>query len=138
MTTSPVFEMRVALTPAHYEQAVEFYCRGLGIEPAQLWDNEDGSHAVILELGRATLEIFNEKHAASVDQIEVGHRVTGQFRFAFRVPDVDAAVARLLEHGAILVHAPVVTPWGHRNARLQAPDGLQITLFEVPAGTDPI
>ncbi|MBI5959284.1 MAG: VOC family protein [Chloroflexi bacterium] len=138
MTTFPVAEMRVAITVAEYERLVEFYCQGLGIEPAQLWTNEDGSRAVILELGRATLEIFNEKHAASVDQIEVGRRVTGQFRFAFRVPDVDAAVSRLLEHGAVLVSEPVVTPWGHRNARLQAPDGLQITLFEVPTGVDPI
>jgi lactoylglutathione lyase len=45
---------------------------------------------------------------------------------------VDAAVARLLEHGATLVHDPVVTPWGDRNARVQSPDGLQVTLFQAP------
>jgi hypothetical protein len=26
----------------------------------------------------------------------------------------------------------VITPWGDRNVRLSAPDGLQITLFQVP------
>lgn len=129
MAASPVLELRVALTVADYDRLVEFYCQGLGIEPAQLWSN-DGGHAVILELGRATLEIFDENQAAAVDRIEVGQRVSGPIRFAIQVPDVDAAVARLLEHGAVLVHDPVVTPWGDRNARVQAPDGLQITLFE--------
>jgi catechol 2,3-dioxygenase-like lactoylglutathione lyase family enzyme len=136
--TPPVAEMRVALTTADYDRLVEFYCQGLGIEPAQLWTNDDGSRAIILDLGRATLELFNERHAASVDQIEVGRRVTGPFRFAFRVPDVDAALERLLAHGAVLVSAPIVTPWGHRNARVQSPDGMQITLFEVLAGVDPL
>jgi predicted enzyme related to lactoylglutathione lyase len=51
-------------------------------------------------------------------------------RFAFQVPDVDAASARMVAHGAKLVHAPVETPWRHRNARVEV-DGLQITLFQV-------
>ncbi len=87
-------------------------------------------HAVLLELGRATLEIFDEGQAEMVDQIEVGQRVSGPIRFALQVPDVDAAVARLVAHGAVLMGGPLVTPWGDRNARVQAPDGLQITLFE--------
>jgi uncharacterized glyoxalase superfamily protein PhnB len=40
---------------------------------------------------------------------------------------------RLLAHGATLVHPPIVTPWRHRNARVQDPDGLQVTLFQVLA-----
>jgi catechol 2,3-dioxygenase-like lactoylglutathione lyase family enzyme len=124
-----VLEFRVALTTTEYERVVDFYCQGLGIEPAQLWTNQ-GGRALILELGRGTLEIFDENHAAAVDQIEVGQRVSGPIRFALQVPDVDAAVARLVDHGAVLVHEPIVTPWGHRNARLQSPDGLQVTLFE--------
>jgi hypothetical protein len=39
-------------------------------------------------------------------------------------------VARLAAHDATLVHGPVVTPWGDRNARVQDPDGMQVTLFE--------
>ncbi len=131
MVTSPVLELRVALTSADFERIVEFYCQGLGIEPAQLWTNGD-SHAVLLELGRATLELFDESQAVMVDQIEVGQRVSGPIRFALQVPDVDAAVARLVKHGAALIGGPLVTPWGDRNARLQAPDGMQITLFESP------
>ncbi|MCU0493226.1 MAG: hypothetical protein MUD01_16695 [Chloroflexaceae bacterium] len=126
----PILELRVALTTTAYEQLVELYCVGLGISPAELWTN-DQDRAVILSMGEATLELFDEAHAALVDQLEVGKRVSGPIRFALRVPDVDAAVANVIAHGATLVHASIVTPWGHKNARVQDPDGLQITLFEV-------
>jgi methylmalonyl-CoA/ethylmalonyl-CoA epimerase len=130
----PVLEFRVALTVDEYDRLVEFYCKGLGIEPTELWETED-ARARLLELGRGTLEIFDQNHAALVDDIEAGQRLSGQIRFAFEVPDVDAAVERLLKHGATLVHEPIVTPWNHRNARLQAPDGMQITIYQVLGDT---
>jgi len=130
-TNGPVFELRVALTTADYERMVRFYREGLGLEPADIWTDEQGQ-ALIFEMGKATLEIFDEGHAASVDQIEAGRRTSGHIRFALEVPDLQAAMDRLLAHGATLVHPPVVTPWGHHNVRLQDPDGMQITLFQVP------
>jgi hypothetical protein len=40
--------------------------------------------------------------------------------------------ARALEAGGAKVLAdPVVTPWSHRNVRVRAPDGMQLTLFTV-------
>jgi uncharacterized glyoxalase superfamily protein PhnB len=84
----------------------------------------------MLELGKATLEIFDEPQARAIDEIEVGERVTGQVRFALQVPDLRVAVDRLVSQGAIVVHPPVATPWGDLNARLQDPDGMQITLFQ--------
>jgi catechol 2,3-dioxygenase-like lactoylglutathione lyase family enzyme len=124
-------ELRVALTTADYERLVRFYCDGLGIEPAALWAN-DGGRALLLELGRGTLEIFDEAHAEAVDRIEAGERVSGPIRLALQVPDLQAAMDRLLAKGAVLVHPPVVTPWGDHNVRLQDPDGMQITLFQAP------
>jgi lactoylglutathione lyase len=126
---SPILELRVALTTGDYERLVKFYCDGLGIEPAAVWNNA-GGQALVLDMGHATLEIFDEAQAQLVDQIEVGKRISGQVRLALQVPDVQAAMERLLAHGATLVHAPVVTPWGDTNARLQDPDGIQITLFQ--------
>jgi methylmalonyl-CoA/ethylmalonyl-CoA epimerase len=128
-TNDPVIELRVALTTDDYERLVKFYCDGLGIEPAQVWDNSQGQ-ALILDMGRATLEIFDETQAQTIDQIEAGQRLSGQIRFALQVPDLKAAMDRLLAHGATLVHPPVVTPWGDYNVRLQDPDGMQITLFQ--------
>ena len=128
--TSPVLELRVALTTSDYEALVRFYTEGLGLEPAALWT--DAGKAMLLELGRATVEIFDEDHAEEVDRIEVGQRVSGPVRFAIQVPDVDAALKRVLAYGATMVHEPVTTPWGDTNARVQSPDGLQVTLFQAP------
>ena len=125
----PVIELRVAVTTSDYERLVKFYCDGLGIEPAAIWDNGQGQ-ALILNMGSATLEIFDETQAQTIDQIEAGKRISGQLRFALQVPDLKAAMERLLAHGATLVHPPIVTPWGDTNVRLQDPDGMQITLFQ--------
>jgi len=126
----PILELRIALTVRDYERSVKFYCDGLGIEPAAIWNNGDG-HALILDMGKATLEVFDEAQAETIDQLEAGQRVSGQIRFALQVPDLKVAMERLLAHGATLVHPPILTPWGDYNARLQDPDGMQITLFQV-------
>ncbi len=126
----PILELRVALTTSDYERAVNFYCDGLGIEPAAIWNNDQG-RALMLEMGIARLEIFDEAQAQTIDQIETGGRTSGQIRFALQVPDLQAAMERLLAHGARLVHPPIITPWGDYNVRLQDPDGMQITIFQV-------
>jgi lactoylglutathione lyase len=133
MSTSihPVLELRVALTTMEYERLVNFYSDGLGIEPAAIWSN-DGGKALILDMGKATLELFDARQAEVIDQLEAGRRVSGQIRFALQVPDLKAAMERLLAHGATLVHEPVMTPWGDYNVRLQDPDGMQVTLFQAP------
>lgn len=130
-----VFELRVALTSRDYERIVKFYCEGLGIEPAAIWNN-DGGRAMMLEMGTATLELFDETQAVVIDRIEAGEHVSGQVRLALRVPDLQAAMQRLLAHGATLVHPPVNTPWGDTNVRLQDPDGMQITLFQAPSSQE--
>ena len=129
ISNNPILELRVALTTSDYERLVNFYSKGLGIEPAAIWNN-DGGKALMLDMGKATLELFDERQAAVIDQLEAGQRISGQIRFALQVPDLNAAIERLLAHGARLVHEPVLTPWGDYNARLQDPDGMQVTLFQ--------
>lgn len=127
----PIFELRVALTVSSFERSIKFYCAGLGLEPAQIWNNGQGQ-ALILDMGKATLEIFDEAQRRTIDEIETGQQgVSGQVRFALQVPDLKAAMERLIAHGATLVHPPIITPWGDHNVRLQDPDGMQITLFQV-------
>jgi uncharacterized glyoxalase superfamily protein PhnB len=83
-------------------------------------------------MGKATLEIFDEAQAETIDKLEAGARVSGQIRFALQVPDLKVAMDKLLAHGGTLVHEPVMTPWGDHNVRLQDPEGMQITLFQSP------
>lgn len=127
--TRPILELRVAVTTKDYEALVAFYQEALGLEPAALWTDEHG-HAMMFEMGRGALELFDEPYAAQIDRIEAGQRLSGHIRFALQVPDLDAAIRRLTAKGVTLIHEPIITPWGDRNARLQAPDGLQITLFQ--------
>jgi catechol 2,3-dioxygenase-like lactoylglutathione lyase family enzyme len=132
----PVLELRVALTTSDFAQMTRFYTDGLGVQPAAFFEN-DGGRAVMVDLGRATLEIFDEAQAKAIDQLEAGGRVSGQVRLALQVPDLHVAMDRLLAHGARIVHEPVHTPWGDYNVRLQAPDGMQITLFQSSAEEPP-
>jgi methylmalonyl-CoA/ethylmalonyl-CoA epimerase len=87
---------------------------------------------ILLDAGRATLELFDEQQAKSVDRIEAGRRVSGPVRFALSVDDLDATAYRLVAAGAEAMAPPVVPPWGGRNARLRTPDGMQLTLFSEP------
>jgi lactoylglutathione lyase len=93
---------------------------------------EERGRVTILEAGRATLELLDEEHAAFVDEVEVGRRVAGHVRVAFEVDDAAATTRALEAAGATVVAAPTETPWRSLNARLEAPAGLQLTLFQEP------
>ena len=126
---APVLELRVALTTQAFERLSAFYRAGLGLAPSHEWPQDQG-RSLVLDLGRATLEVFDEKQAQTIDQSEVGRRVSGPVRFALQVPNLDAAIKRLQEHNAKLVHGPVTAPWGDQTARFEDPDGMQITLYQ--------
>ena len=64
-----------------------------------------------------------------IDEVEVGRRVAGHIRVAFRVED-SAGTEETLEHaGARVLAMARGTPWNSLNARLEGPAGLQLTLF---------
>lgn len=123
-----VTELRLAFTVKDFDQALAFYRDALGMEQLADWSSEAG-RVVALDAGRAVLELLDEAQAGVVDEIEAGRRVSGTVRFALRVADSEAMAWRLAEAGAAPVAPPVLTPWGDRNARVEAPDGMQLTLF---------
>jgi methylmalonyl-CoA/ethylmalonyl-CoA epimerase len=129
-----VRQLRVVLTVEDFDRSVAFYRDALGLEQLAEWSSEDG-RVVALAAGEATLELLDEAQARHVDEIEAGARVSGPVRLAFEVGDSEAAARRLVKAGAEPVSGPVTTPWRDRNVRVQAPDGLQLTLFttEEPA-----
>jgi catechol 2,3-dioxygenase-like lactoylglutathione lyase family enzyme len=130
MPESPVRELRLALTVERYGEAVAFYRDVLGLPVIEAWEGPEGSGAV-LDAGRATLELLSVPQAELVDQVEVGSRVAGPVRIALEVADSVQTARRLVAGGAAALAEPVVTPWRHRNVRLRAPDGMQLTLFTV-------
>jgi lactoylglutathione lyase len=132
-TGGPVHELRVVVTAGDYDAAVTFYRDVLGLHERASYESPDG-RVVILEAGRATLEIADANQAAFIDRVEVGRRVAGHIRIAFQVDDSGRTTKLLAAAGAAILAEPVLTPWGSLNARLEAPGGLQLTLFtEEPA-----
>jgi tRNA(Arg) A34 adenosine deaminase TadA/catechol 2,3-dioxygenase-like lactoylglutathione lyase family enzyme len=125
---NPVRELRVALTVEDYGQTVAFYRDVLGLLVRMAWDEPEG-RGTIFEAGRATLEVISVDQAELIDRIEVGERVAGPVRLALEVEDSERTARELVAGGAESLAAAVVTPWGDRNARVSAPDGMQLTLF---------
>ncbi len=123
-----VTELRVALTVKNFDQALAFYRDAVGLDQLADWSSETG-RVVVLGAGRATLELLDEAQAATVDAVEAGRRVSGPVRLAAGVADSEDLAERLAAAGAVPVAPPVLTPWGDRNARVQTPDGMQLTLF---------
>jgi predicted enzyme related to lactoylglutathione lyase len=124
-----VRELRLVVTVEDYEGALRFYRDVLGLPEIGAFDDGAGRVA-ILDAGRATLELSDVPHAEHIDALEVGRRVAGAIRVALQVDGVDAVTDAAVSGGATLLGAPVPTPWGSRNSRLDAPGGLQLTLFE--------
>ena len=125
-----VMQMRLVVEAADYDEAVAFYRDLLGAREELVVEGEGGEKVTILEVGRATLELSNPAQVAMIDEVEVGRRVSPRLRVAFEVADAEGVTRRLVDGGAELVAPPTVTPWQSLNARLSAPAGLQITLFE--------
>jgi len=124
-----VRELRLVVTASDYDEALRFYRDVLGLPQLAAFDDGSG-HVVILDAGRATLELSDLPHAEHIDRVEVGRRVAGHIRVAFGVADAAGATDRLVGAGATLIAAPVETPWRSLNSRLDAPGGLQLTLFQ--------
>ncbi len=127
-------ELRIALTVDDLDAALEFYRDALGLTVLADWNTPE-ARGVLLEAGRATLELFNEGQAALVDELEVGRRVAGTVRLALEVENSGELGDALERAGAERLGGPVVAPWVDRNVRLRAPDGMQLTLF-TPADSD--
>jgi catechol 2,3-dioxygenase-like lactoylglutathione lyase family enzyme len=127
--TAAVRELRLVVTAADYDDALPFYRDVLGLAERESYNSPDG-RGTILEAGRATLELADANQAEFIDQVEVGRRVAGHIRVAFEVADTAAATTRLVDAGAELIAEPTRTLWDSLNARLAAPAGLQLTLFQ--------
>jgi L-ascorbate metabolism protein UlaG (beta-lactamase superfamily)/catechol 2,3-dioxygenase-like lactoylglutathione lyase family enzyme len=124
-----VRQLRLVVEVPDFEHAAAFYRDALGLPVELDLEGEAGEHVLILDAGRATLELSNPQQVAMIDEVEVGRRVAPRLRVAFEVDDAASATDALVDAGAELVAPPTRTPWDSLNSRLGAPE-LQITLFE--------
>ena len=121
------------VTTEDYDDALRFYRDVLGLREHASFE-ANGGRLTILEAGRATMEVAEPAYAAYIDEVEVGRRVAGHIRVAFEVADSAATTRAAEAAGAEVLAEPTRTPWNSLNARLAAPGGLQLTLFEELSG----
>ncbi len=128
--SAPVRQLRLVVEAADFEAAVRFYRDVLGLPEQMAFEAEGDARVVILDAGRATLELANPAQKAMIDRVEAGGHVSDRIRVAFEVDDTAAVTATLTAAGARLVAPPTETPWRSLNSRLDAPASLQLTLFQ--------
>lgn len=126
----PVLQMRLVVEADDYDEAVRFFRDVLGLREEEAFSGPGGARVAILDAGRATLEIANPAQKRMIDEVEVGRPVAPRMRVAFEVADTLSVTDALVAAGAELIAPPVETPWRSLNSRLNAPAGLQITLFQ--------
>jgi predicted enzyme related to lactoylglutathione lyase len=125
-----VLQLRLVVETDEFDAALNFYRDALGLVEQAAFEGDGDARVVILDAGRATLELVNAAQRRMIDQIEVGRDASPRLRVAFEVPDCKTATSQLASAGATLIGGPVVTPWRSLNARFDAPADLQLTLFQ--------
>ena len=127
-------QLRLVLETADLDAALAFYRDTLGLPELESYQGDGGARVAILGIPTATLELANTAQVAMIDEVEVGRPVAHPFpltvRVAFEVVDATAATTALVDAGAVPVAPPARTPWNSLNARMEGPDGLQLTVFE--------
>ena len=118
-----VLQLRLVVEADDFDAALAFYRDQLGLAEQAAFESGDDARVVILDAGRATLELCNPAQKDMIDAIEVGHPASPKIRVAFEVPDTAGTTTRLVDAGATLIGAPVETPWRSLNSRLDAPAG---------------
>lgn len=122
-------ELRIILTVDNLDEIIKFYRDVAGLHTSKEWRVESGN-GIILEAGRASLELIDRKDAAGIDDIEVGKRISGPVRLALNIGEnIEEASERFIEGGAVTLADIKQAPWS-KVQRLQDPSGMQFTLFE--------
>ncbi len=123
-------QLRVVVEAADFEVAVAFYRDVLGLGEQASFEGDGDARVVILDAGRATLELANPAQTRMIDEVEVGRRISPHIRLAFEVDDAASRTRALEAAGATVLAAPTRTPWQSLNSRLNGPAEIQLTLFE--------
>ncbi|MBF4632851.1 VOC family protein [Agreia pratensis] len=124
-----VRQLRLVVEADDYDAAVAFYRDALGLTEQAAYVGEGDAKVMILNAGLATLEIANPAQKRMIDRVEAEGKPSARIRIAFEVDDSPSVTNDLIEAGAELIAEPRETPWRSVNSRLEAPAGLQVTVF---------
>lgn len=123
-------QLRLVVEAEDFDAALVFYRDVLGLTEQVAFEGEGEARVAILDAGGATLELSNPAQVRMIDQVEADGTPSARIRVAFEVDDATRMTDELVNGGAGLIAEPRETPWRSLNSRLQAPAGLQVTLFQ--------
>jgi glyoxylase I family protein len=120
----------VAIIASNYERSKRFYTETLGFKViAENYRAERDSYKLDLRLQDGTqIELFS---FPSPPPRPSRPEACGLRHLAFRVPNVDAAVAHLQAHGVAVEAIRIDEYTGRRFTFFADPDGLPLELYEV-------
>ena len=125
-----VRQLRLVVEAADFDEALRFYRDVLGMPEAEAYSGPGGAEVVILDAGRATLELSNPAQVRFIDDVETDGGRSDRLRVALEVDDAASVTDDLVDGGADLEASARETPWRSVNARLRGPGGLQLTIFQ--------
>ena len=125
-----VRQLRLVVEAADFDEALRFYRDVLGMPEAEAYSGPGGAEVVILDAGRATLELSNPAQVRFIDDVETDGGRSDRLRVALEVDDAASVTDELVDGGAELEASARETPWRSVNARLRGPAGLQLTIFQ--------
>jgi len=128
--TPGALQLRVVLQVDDIDAALAFYRDALGLPQQAAFEGEGDARVAILDAGRATLELANAAQVAMIDRVETDGVTSPHIRIAFEVTDADGVTHTLESAGAAVLAPARETPWRSRNARLDDPEGNQLTVFQ--------
>lgn len=113
-------QFRFLFTSDCYEETVVFYAETMGLPIVRSW-TDNGRGTIVAATGDSQIEIFEGEPSDPLSNVAL----------SWEVDDVNERYRDLVQAGVAFDGPPVVQPWGHLNCTLEAPHGLNITLFTV-------
>lgn len=124
-------QLRLIIETDDFDDAVHFYRDVLGMPEQPAFATAGDDRVSILFAGAATIELATPTHVRAIDEIEKAPTATGTtLRIALEVDDTERATDDAVAAGMRRLAAPTETPFRTINARVQGPDGWQITFFQ--------
>jgi len=112
------------LTANDLKRSLRFYSDGLGFVVREEWKDEGVFKGVMLEAGKASLNLSQDDFAKGSDRVKgVGMRL-----FLETDQDIDALARQAKEAGITLDQGPGPLPWGPIGFTVTDPDGFKLTI----------
>jgi methylmalonyl-CoA/ethylmalonyl-CoA epimerase len=126
----------VAILVKDLDAALGFWHDALGLPVARTEDNPgENVHIAFLPVGESEIELLEPMELDSSLGKQLEKRGQGMHHVCVEVDDIEAAIARLTEHGVIMLNdTPKVREEGTRYAFIhpRSASGVLVELYELP------